>query len=74
MENIVINTEYIKLDQILKFSNIVSDGSDAKYLIASGCVFVNGQKELRRGRKLYKDDIVKVIYEQNTFELKVCDN
>lgn len=63
MDGIKINTPYIKLDQALKFSGTVTDGSDARFLITEGFVKVNGETEIRRGRKLYKDDVVEVNYE-----------
>ena len=44
--------EYIKLDQFLKLANVVQTGGEAKVLIQSGQVLVNGQVETRRGRKL----------------------
>ena len=50
--------EYIKLGQALKAANLVEMGSDAKMVIQNGEVFVNGEKELRRGRKLVVGDIV----------------
>jgi ribosome-associated protein len=52
--------EFIKLDQFLKVTNLVSSGGQAKVLIRSGEVSVNGQMELRRGRKLYDQDVVTV--------------
>jgi ribosome-associated protein len=55
-----ITTEFIKLDSLLKAVNIVGSGGEAKLLIATGEVEVNGEEELRRGRKLYPDDIVAV--------------
>ena len=73
MENIKITTPFIKLDQLLKFANIVNDGSDAKYLIYNECVSVNGETEIRRGRKLYPGDKVKIVFEEESFELKVCE-
>ncbi|MGM0508402.1 MAG: S4 domain-containing protein YaaA [Fusobacteriota bacterium] len=60
MKDIDINTEYIKLDQFLKWSNIVNTGSDAKYLINNFLVKVNENIETRRGKKLYQDDIIEV--------------
>lgn len=53
-----INTEYIKLDQLLKFSNLVSTGGQAKEEILNGKVKLNDVVELRRGKKVYKGDIV----------------
>lgn len=53
-----IETEFIKLDSFLKLANAVGSGGEAKILIADGSVTVNGQVELRRGRKLYPGDRV----------------
>tara|TARA_Y100001978_G_C23318871_1_gene257390 strand:- start:344 stop:520 length:177 start_codon:yes stop_codon:yes gene_type:complete len=49
----------MKLDQFLKWNNIVSSGGEAKMLIISGQVSVNGEIEKKRGRKLIIGDIVK---------------
>ena len=65
MKDIDINTEYIKLDQFLKWSNIVNNGSDAKYLIKNFLVKVNEDIETRRGKKLYQDDIIEVEAQKN---------
>jgi len=48
-----IKTEYIKLSDLLKYASIVSSGSEAKYLVTEGYVSVDGEEELRRGRKVY---------------------
>ena len=56
--------EYIKLDQFLKLARIVQSGGEAKHLIQSGAVLVNGEVETRRGRKLYPNDVVDVLGEQ----------
>ena len=53
-----IDTPYIKLDSFLKAVNAVSSGGEAKILITDGKVLVNGEVELRRGRKLYPGDRV----------------
>ncbi len=55
-----IDTEYIKLDSFLKAVNVASSGGDAKMMIIEGMVKVNGETELRRGRKLYPGDRVEV--------------
>ncbi len=52
--------EFIKLDQFLKVTDTVQSGGEAKMLIRSGAVSVNGEMELRRGRKLYDRDVVAV--------------
>ena len=59
-----ITTEYIKLDSALKYSGIAENGAHAKEMILEGLVTVNGEKESRRGRKLYKGDIFKIDDEE----------
>lgn len=58
MEKIIINTEYIKLDQFLKFINVVDGGGMAKVVILEKKVKVNDEVEIRRGRKLRNGDSV----------------
>ncbi len=58
MEIIKLRDEYIKLGQALKAAGFVEDGVEAKFVITEGHVFVNGEVDLRRGRKLYENDIV----------------
>ncbi|SNB47488.1 RNA-binding S4 domain-containing protein [Geobacter sp. DSM 9736] len=53
-----IDTDYIKLDSFLKMVDVASSGGEAKVLIATGAVRVNGAEEKRRGRKLYPGDRV----------------
>lgn len=57
LEEIVIKDEYIKLEQALKLTGEVSMGSEAKYLIKEGNVKVNGEVEIRRGKKLRNNDV-----------------
>ena len=52
--------EFIKLDQFLKLAQVVQTGGEAKHLIQSGAVMVNGVEETRRGRKLYHGDQVQL--------------
>ncbi|MGN0660501.1 MAG: RNA-binding S4 domain-containing protein [Oscillospiraceae bacterium] len=57
-ENIVeINTDFIKLDQLLKFSGIAETGGHAKEIIEEGVVTVNGEQCLMRGKKLRDGDL-----------------
>ena len=60
-KKIKINTESIKLDQFLKWSNIVGSGGEAKNLIQAGNVMVNQEVENSRGRKLYSGDKVELL-------------
>ncbi|HAE61741.1 MAG TPA: hypothetical protein DCG38_05365 [Eubacteriaceae bacterium] len=55
-----IKTDFIKLDQFLKFAGIAESGSYAKMMILDGTVSVNGQICTQRGKKLYSDDIVEI--------------
>ena len=55
-----ITTEYITLQQFMKLSGIVSTGGEAKLKIKEMDIVVNGEKENRRGRKLYQGDKVKI--------------
>ena len=61
--SISIGIKIMKLDQFLKWKNLVSSGGEAKIFIKSGSVRVNGLIETKRGRKLKKGD--KVIFLKN---------
>lgn len=65
--------EFIKLDQFLKVTDTVQSGGQAKVLIRSGEVSVNGEMELRRGRKLYDRDVVTVDDVSFTVEIAPTD-
>ena len=71
MKKIAISTPFIKLDQFIKFAGISFDGAEAKEIIKAKRVTVNGEEELRRGRKLYKGDTVRVDLDDEIFELCV---
>ncbi len=58
METIKLREEFIKLGQALKAANLVEDGVEAKYVIQEGEVKVNGEVDIRRGRKLYDGDVI----------------
>jgi len=58
----------MKLDQFLKWKNLVSSGGEAKFFIKSGSVKVNGEIETRRGRKLNKGDKVMFLKTELIFE------
>lgn len=63
MKKVSIHTEYIKLDQLLKFSGVCAIGSEAKALILDGKVSVNGEVCLMRGKKIREGDIVGIAGE-----------
>lgn len=58
MEKILINTEFIKLDSLLKFAVLVGTGGEAKVVISEGMVKVNGEVCTMRGKKIYPGDRV----------------
>lgn len=60
VNKVEISTEFIKLDAFLKFANAVMSGGEAKELILSGRVFVNGAVCTVRGKKLFKGDRVEI--------------
>lgn len=60
MVKIEISTEYITLGQFLKFAGIIDSGALAKQFLLEKCVFVNDERENRRGRKLYNNDVVNI--------------
>lgn len=68
MINIKVREEFIKLGQALKAANLVSSGVEAKDVILDGMVSVNGENEIRRGRKLYPGDVVEFNGEQIKIE------
>ncbi|AMQ04484.1 MULTISPECIES: S4 domain-containing protein YaaA [Sporosarcina] len=60
MENLTIDTEFITLGQLLKMTNTISSGGMAKWFLDEYIVYVNGEEEQRRGKKLRDGDIVKI--------------
>ena len=68
MGKIKINTEFIKLDSLLKFAALVGTGGEAKYVISEGLVSVNGEVCTMRGRKIYPGD--RVEFAENILEIE----
>ena len=67
MENIIIiTTEFIKLQDLLKFASLVSTGGEAKIIIQAGEVKVNGEVCTMRGKKIRPGDIVELDGQQLT--------
>ena len=58
MTIIPITTEFIKLQDLLKFANVAETGGEAKLLIQDGQVSVNGEVCLQRGKKIRPGDTV----------------
>ena len=58
MDSILIHTDFIKLDAMLKIAGLVETGGEAKLLIQQGQVQVNGEVCTMRGKKLRGGDTV----------------
>lgn len=67
-EEIKINTEFIKLDALLKYASLVGSGGEAKMLIQDGKVLVNGEICTMRGKKIRSGDVVTL---EGSSEVKV---
>lgn len=67
-KTISIKEEFIKIDSLLKFSGFAGTGGHAKMLILDGCVKVNGEICLQRGKKIRKGDIVEIENESIIIE------
>lgn len=70
-ESVKITTEYIKLDQLLKFAGLAESGAAAKDMILAGIVFVNGEECGMRGKKIHPGDTVRVEFEDEAVEVDV---
>jgi ribosome-associated protein len=60
--------EFIELDKFLKLAALAATGGEAKQIVKSGLVLVNGQSETRRGRKLRAGDVVEYAGERYEIE------
>ncbi|GGA46695.1 hypothetical protein GCM10007416_19810 [Kroppenstedtia guangzhouensis] len=58
MKQVTIQTDSITLGQLLKKLDILATGGQAKHFLSENRVLVNGELEVRRGRKLYPQDQV----------------
>lgn len=67
MEKIAIDTEFIKLESLLKFAAAVGTGGEAKLAVNEGLVQVNGEVCTMRGKKLRPGD--KVYFQNMEYEI-----
>ena len=58
MQKILIHTEFIKLDALLKYAGLCETGGEAKELVQGGAVKVNGEVCTMRGKKIRPGDTV----------------
>lgn len=66
-----ISTEFIKLDQLLKYANVAESGGMAKEMIADGIVSVNDEECTMRGKKIRAGCRVKVDFEDGAVVINV---
>ncbi|RLL41730.1 S4 domain-containing protein YaaA [Oceanobacillus piezotolerans] len=59
-EEIMIKTEFITLGQFIKLLNVLDSGGMVKAFLQDEGALVNGEREHRRGRKLYENDVVEI--------------
>lgn len=60
MENIIINTEMINLDQLLKWAGIIDSGAQAKSMIDEKLILVNNKIVTERRKKIHPGDIMEI--------------
>lgn len=60
IEQIKITTEYIQLDQLLKFANVISTGGQVKFLLSEQSIFVNNELCHEKRKKIRPGDVVQV--------------
>lgn len=72
-KTLVLETDFITLGQFLKEINVISSGGQAKWYLGEKTVFVDGEIENRRGRKLY-DGMMVEIPDEGTFFMEKKEN
>lgn len=68
IKEIEIRDEFITLGQFIKVTNLISSGGEAKSFLLNNEILINNQKDSRRGRKLYKNDLIII----NNQVYKIC--
>ncbi len=73
IQTIFIKTEYIKLGQLMKLLGLISNGSEAKFFLLDNKINVNGEREDRRGRKIYPGYEI-VINDTDAYKIEEKEN
>lgn len=68
IKEIQIKEDFITLGQFIKLVDLISSGGEAKLFLANNKVEINGELDNRRGKKIYKNDLV--VINGNTY--KIC--
>lgn len=72
-KTLVLETDFMTLGQVLKEVNVISSGGQAKWYLAENSVFVDGELENRRGRKIYAGMMIEIPEEGTFFMVKKED-
>jgi ribosome-associated protein len=62
--DVPIRGHMIRLGQLLKLAGVIDSGSEVKALLSTETVWVNGEREARRGRQLFPGDVIRVGEEE----------
>jgi ribosome-associated protein len=62
--DVPIRGQMIRLGQLLKLAGVIDSGSEVKALLSTETVWVNGEREARRGRQLFPGDVIRVGEEE----------
>lgn len=68
IKEVKIKDEFITLGQFIKIVDLISSGGEAKFYLNNNEIKVNSEPENRRGRKLYKSDLIVI----NGAQYKIC--
>ncbi|GHJ46887.1 RNA-binding protein [Catellatospora sp. TT07R-123] len=64
MRDVTISDDMIRLGQFLKLAGMIDTGGEAKLRVTAGDVTVNGEVDTRRGRQLFRGDVVGIDGQQ----------
>ena len=70
MRTVAITRQPVELFKILKFEGLVANGGEAKLVIATGQVSVNGEVETRKRRKIVDGDII--VFADETLQIHLA--
>jgi ribosome-associated protein len=60
VRDVPIRGQMIRLGQLLKLAAVIDSGAEVKAFLSTEAVWVNGEREARRGRQLHAGDVVRV--------------
>jgi ribosome-associated protein len=64
LRDVPIRGQMIRLGQLLKLAGVIDSGAEVKSFLSTEPVWVNGEREARRGRQLYAGDVVRIGQQQ----------